>query len=247
MIDLNIVDKEFREFVKGFDMNQKKISLKFEHTFEVVKITEKICKLKNLNEEDTALAKAIAYFHDLGRFIQVQRIDSFKDSILDHAVLGVELLFDNNYIEKFNIDKKYYRIIEKAIINHNSLYIEDGLTEREEFFSKLIRDADKIDILRVNIKYMPPEFIEKPSVRVFDDFKNNNIIKKDSCNSRSDKILLILAFIYDINFKESYIVLNELNYYQEFIAVTKISKETEEIFKEVKEIVLNYFNKQLEG
>lgn len=246
MIDLNIVDKEFREFVKGFDMSVERIALKFEHTFEVVKVTEKICKLKNLNDEDTALAKTIAYFHDLGRFIQVQRIDSFDDSILDHAVLGVELLFDNNYIEKFNIDKKYYDIIYKAIINHNTLTIEEGLNERELFFSKLIRDADKIDILRVNIKYRKPEFIEKPSVRVMEDFNNNVIIKKGDCHNRTDKILLLLAFIYDINFKESYIVLNELNYYKDFIDMMKVSEDTKEILKEVKENVLNYFNRKLE-
>lgn len=34
-----------------------------------------------------------------------------------------------------------------AIKNHNKYKIEDGLTSKEEFFAKLIRDADKIDIL----------------------------------------------------------------------------------------------------
>ena len=247
MIDLDIVDREFRSFVEKFDMSIERIALKFEHTFEVVRVTDEICKLKNLNDEDTALAKAIAYFHDMGRFIQVQRINSFDDSILDHAVLGVELLFDDNYIEKFNIEEKYYNIIKKAVINHNALTIEEGLTEREEFFSKLIRDADKIDILRVNIKYRQPEFLEKPSVRVLEDFNNNVMIKKGDCHNRTDKILLLLAFIYDINFKESFTVLKELNYYHKFIDSMKVSEETKEIFNETKEKVLNYYNEQLEG
>ena len=246
MIDLNIIDKEFRNYVQGFDMNNDKVALKFEHTFETVKVMERICKDRNLNEEDTLLAKTIAYFHDMGRFIQVQRINSFNDDILDHAVLGVELLFDNNYIEKFNVDEKYYDIINKAIINHNSFMIEEGLDERTEMFCKLIRDADKIDILRVNIKYRPPKFIEIPTPRVLDNFNNTIIIKKSDCKNKSDKILLLLAFIYDINYKESYEVLNELNYFREFLDIMETSKDTEEIYKEVREKVLNYFDKQLE-
>ncbi len=247
MIDLDIIDKEFKEFVKGFDMNSERIALKYEHTFEVVKVIEKICKALKLSEEDNNIAKTIAYFHDMGRFIQVQRIDSFDDSILDHAILGVELLFDNNYIEKFKIDEKYYNIIKKSIINHNTLTIEEGLTEREELFSKLIRDADKIDIIRVNNKYRKPEFIEIPSPRVIDDFKNNIIIKKSDCKNRTDKVLLLLAFIYDINFKESFKLLKELDYYNEFLNIMKTNNKTENLYKEVKEKVLNYFDKQLEG
>ena len=247
MIDLDIIDQEFRKYVEQFDMSVEKISLKFEHTFEVVKVTDQICKLMNLNEEDSALAKTIAYFHDLGRFPQAERINSFDDSILDHAVLGVELLFDDNYIDHFKINKKYYSIIKKAIINHNRIKIEDGLTKEEEFFSKLIRDADKIDILRVNNKYRPPKFLEVPTHRVLEEFNNNEVVKKSDCMNKSDNILLTLAYIYDINFKESFKILDKLNYYKEFLGIMKTNNKTEKIIKEIKDKVLEDFKNKLEG
>lgn len=44
-----------------------------------------------------------------------------KDSIIDHADLGIKLLFENKEAEKFNIPQKYYDIIKFAIKNHNKL------------------------------------------------------------------------------------------------------------------------------
>ena len=40
-------------------------------------------------------------------------------------------------------------IIRVAILNHNRNQIEDGLTEREKLHAKIIRDADKTDIMYV--------------------------------------------------------------------------------------------------
>ena len=45
------------------------------------------------------------------------------------------------------IDKEDYQVVYTAIKNHNKFVIESNLTERELLFSKLIRDADKLDIL----------------------------------------------------------------------------------------------------
>ena len=50
-------------------------------------------------------------------------------------------------IRKFIEPSKYDEIIRKDIINHNKFAIEEGLTEEELLFAKLIRDADKIDII----------------------------------------------------------------------------------------------------
>ena len=141
-IDINIIDNEFKEYIKNFDMENKDIFLKYEHTFEVVKVMENICKKMNLNEEQTSLAKAISYFHDLGRFEQLRRTKTYRDDLLDHAEYGADLLIKEGYIKKFSIDEKYYQIIEKAVRHHNKLEVIGELTNEEELFVKLIRDAD---------------------------------------------------------------------------------------------------------
>lgn len=52
MIDLNLIKEKFTNYVNTFDMENKNIYLKYEHTFEVIKIMDKICNRKNITGED---------------------------------------------------------------------------------------------------------------------------------------------------------------------------------------------------
>ena len=104
----------------------------------------------NLDKENIELAKLIGLLHDIGRFEQIKQYNTFsdKDSI-DHGKLGVEILFKQGKIRNFIKSAKYDEIIKKAILNHNRKEIEKGLNPKELLHSKIIRDADKIDILYI--------------------------------------------------------------------------------------------------
>ncbi len=233
MIDLEIVDKAFKDYTSKFDMSNEKIALKYEHTFEVARVTEIIGKKMGLVEDDKKLAITIAYLHDIGRFEQIVKTDSFKDSITDHAENGADLLFKRNLIENFKVDKEYYDIIEKAVRLHNKLKLSNDLSEREEFFAKLIRDADKIDIFRVNNKFYKKYFEQMPLKVNLDDFYKHREINVKNTNSKTDALLCQMAFIFDLNFKESIDTLNELGYYKEFIDRVNVKEEYKDLFKEL--------------
>lgn len=241
-MNIDFIDKIFKEYVNTFNMEDKNIYLKYEHTFEVVKLSEKIAERLNLNDDEIALAKTIAYLHDIGRFEQLAQTNSFKDSIMDHADYGIELLFTRGLIEKFNIDKKYYQVIEKAIRNHNKLEIIDKLEEDEEVFVKLIRDADKIDIYRVRVQYLNNEFNEVPSRVNMDDFFNHKCINIKNRENKSDSLLCVMAFIYDLNYKETIEVLKEIQYYENFFNNIKVIeiKEVKDIFEKIKKEAYEY-------
>ncbi len=241
-MDINFIDKTFKEYVNTFNMEDENIYLKYEHTFEVVKFSESIARKLNLSEEDTNLAKAIAYFHDIGRFEQVTLTNTFQDSVMDHADYGIDLLFNRGLIEKFNIDKKYYQVIYKAVKNHNKLEILDELEKDEEVFVKLIRDADKVDIYRVRVKYMENLFIGVPQEININDFYSHKLINLKNRKSKSDSLLCVMAFVYDFNFKETKEVLKETKYYQEFIRSIKVGDEAKDIFNKAKEEVYRYLD-----
>lgn len=241
-VDINIIDKEFKEYIKNYDLDNKDIFLKYEHTFEVVKVMEKICKKMNLSEEQTSLAKAIAYFHDLGRFEQLRSTNTYRDDLLDHAEYGADLLIKEDYIKKFSIDEKYYSIIEKAVRYHNKLEVNEDLTKDEELFVKLIRDADKVDIYRVMVKFFENNFLVEPTKKVLDDFYNHKSINKKDIKNKSDSLLCQMAFTFDINYEESKEVLRETKYYQGFIESINVGEEVKDIFKSVKEEIYNYLN-----
>ncbi len=237
MIDIKRIKKEFTNYIKRYDMSIRNIKLKYEHSFEVVKIMDKIVRSMGLTEEDKNLAITIAYLHDIGRFEQLIKIGTFNDIEYDHGENGVDLLFKRGAIKEFSIPEEYYRIIEVAIRNHNKLKIEDGLSDKELFYAKLIRDADKIDIYRVKRMYRTCEFLEMPNQVNIDDFYKHQSIKKINRTSTSDDVVCVLAFVYDLNFKESVITLKEMKYLDKYLDVIKVDNSLLDTFnKMIKEI-----------
>ena len=89
--------------------------------------------------------------HDIGRFEQLRRFDTFNDSIsIDHARFGADLLFLEGLMDKFDEERLNDELIEKAIRYHSLYRIPENVTERELLFCQIIRDADKVDIYRAN-------------------------------------------------------------------------------------------------
>ena len=152
MIDLIKAKEEFKKFIGKYDFSNDKIMLKMKHTYRVEEYSKTIAESINLNEEDIKLAALIGLLHDIGRFEQVKTHDSFDDFLtIDHATLGVHILKQNDYIAKY-AEKKYWNTIFNAVENHNKFYIQKDLNDYDLMHSKIIRDADKLDIFNVYIE-----------------------------------------------------------------------------------------------
>lgn len=196
----------FMRYVHGFDVSCKSIYRKINHSLRVSKICKKIAISLNLNDELIELAAFIGLVHDIGRFTQWENYHTYNDlKSVDHAMIGIKILFDNNLIKKFIVDNKYYDIILNAIKCHNEYILDCGLDENSLIMSKMLRDADKIDILYMiangEIK------IEKPSLditqEVISEFLQKKCINNKYLNTESDKILLRFALVFDLNYSFS--------------------------------------------
>lgn len=242
---LEYIDKIFRDYVFSFDMSDNNISLKYYHTLEVAYITTLIAKKMKLNEEEIYLAQVIAYLHDIGRFEQIVNTNTFSDMVSDHADNGVKLLFERGLIERFEIDKKYYPIIEKAVRNHNKYEVLDECNEKERLFVDLIRDSDKIDIYRVRINQKIDYFDGCPDRVNLDDFYNFKSINLKNKKNKYDAILCVISFIFDINYKESIEVLNELGHYERFLNNIIVSSDMKDLFLSINKKVHNYLHSKI--
>ena len=257
MIDLVHAKNVFSEYVKGFDTKDPKIDLKIRHTFHVQNLSEYLAKKLNLNDEDFKLASLIGLLHDIGRFEQLKENDSYFDFTgLDHADYGIKLLFEDGMIREFVEENTYDEIIRKAIYHHNKITLnEEGLTEREIFFSKLIRDADKLDNYRVKVEDTfesifgtTKEEVDKSTVtpKIFEDFKKEQLIVTKECVTYVDFWLSFLAFTFDLNFKESYIYLKEndsIN--KEIDRIDYKDEKTKEMMEEARVILHKYIDRKL--
>ena len=235
------VKEAFDKYVSDFDFKVDGIEYKYYHSYRVQKYSEKISDILNLGLKDKKLASDIGLLHDIGRFHQLEKYNSFCDKKFDHADYGAKILFEDNLILNYDINKCDYEIVKKAIRNHNKYQIEDGLNERELFFAKLVRDADKIDILNAFSSIRVLEICEcdeeiSPSVR--EEFFNNITVRNVNVKNKNDKIISMLAFLFDINFEVSYRIIKEEDFINKFYDAIK----HKEIFKEY----FDYANKYLD-
>lgn len=250
MIDLNKARETYEKYLSNYDLNIDKIKSKVEHSYRVAKISRTIAKDMNLDEEKQQLAELIGLLHDIGRFKQYETFKNYKViSQFDHGDYGAELL--KNEIRKYIETSKYDSIIIKAVKNHNKYKIEGNLTDEELFFSELIRDADKIDILYEceNIFWKGKEELINQSIlsnEIYKQFKKQELIKieKDRNYNTIDDMLITLAYTFDINFKESYKYIKEQNYINKIME--RFNFKNPETKEKIKELI-NLLNKYIEN
>ncbi|NOR54280.1 MAG: HD domain-containing protein [Candidatus Aminicenantes bacterium] len=218
----------FYDYVKTFHSadpeKQLNINIKKEHTIRVCSEIIDIAKSLDLNREELRLAEAIAFLHDVGRFEQYAHYGTFSDlNSEDHAVLGIKILHENNILK--GIDQSTRELIFCAIFHHNRIELPKRTTEACLFFTKLLRDADKLDIWRVLTDYycnknkprnesielgLPdtPEISEK----VCQELMAGRPIKEAYLKSLNDFKLLLMGWVYDINFPRTFQLIRERGY-----------------------------------
>lgn len=228
---------EFINYVSNYDLNNIKIKLKYDHSIRVMNLMMKYAKELGFDSYEVDLASVIGLLHDIGRFEQLKEYDSFNDKeTIDHATLGVKLLFEDNLIKKFWSNKDDYELIKFAIKNHNKLNIEKSDNEKFFKYAKLIRDTDKIDILYVygvsdELKVRSENIsISKP---ILNCIKDNKTVSYDLINNKNDELSVSFSYIFDINYdiclKEFLynlnILYNKLEYKEKFKEIYMLINE----------------------
>lgn len=256
MIDLLTAKHYFKDYVSNYDSNVPRINLKIVHTYHVAENARKIAKMLNLSDEEQDLAELIGLLHDIGRFEQVRIYGSFADeTTIDHANKGVEVLFQEGQIRNFIEDNQYDKIIEKAVRNHNKFEMEKGLTEKQNLHCKIIRDADKMDIFRAflaekleDMVHMKTTDVSKEilSPEFFEEFQKEKLILFSSCKTNMDFLVAIIAFIYELNFKESLKIIKENDYINQLVKkINAQDKYTKEKLDEIADIAMKYIDRKI--
>ncbi len=257
--DLAFFRKWFSDYVTDFYSSDpfvlENIELKAKHTKKVCENILLLAKAEKLGGNESLLAETVALFHDLGRFEQFLKYKTFKDSESEnHAVLGVKILNKAGIL--FRLPREESDIILKAVEYHNLMEVPEIASNSPKllFYSKLIRDADKLDIFRIICEnYEEGEECQNPALELYlpdtpecseaviEDIMNNRMAKiKDVCN-RNDVKLLRLSWVFDINFPETFALLKETRYLE---IIMSSLPETEEIRKVIRHLEA-YLEKQL--
>lgn len=207
----------FDGFVAGFygedEYVNANIKLKEDHSRRVCDEILFLAEELKLDENKRLLAETIGLLHDVGRFPQFAKYRTYHDPrSINHCLLAVSVLKENRVLDALEPTEK--QIVLKAIEYHGVKELPENLDEDTLLFSRLIRDADKLDIYRVVIQAYtqqrddPDNFkfeMELPDeprcsqdiIRAVLKGENIDYAKLQTWN---DMKLINLAWVYDVNF-----------------------------------------------
>lgn len=235
----------FTKHYQKYDTNDLAIVRKYNHSLRVAELAEQIAISSGASEEDIELAKIAGLLHDYSRFEQWTRYKTYSDiASIDHGDLAVMRLFSENEIVDYPISKEDYDAVYTAIKCHNKIAIPENINEKTNWLSKVVRDADKIDIFYILGFEKPPltEEDKQISDNVKRAFYNHQMVSYKDLQNKNDKSILSLAMIYDLQFIYSYEYLKEKKLIEEMYKQIG----SKEIFKEYFEYIIDYITKKVE-
>lgn len=237
--------KLFNNYVKQFDFNNPKIRYKFHHSYRVMEIAKEIALSLNLNDEDSYIVTLAALLHDIGRFNQIKNYDTYLDQIsTDHGDEGERVLKENDFIKQFVLDEKIINIILNSTKYHNKYEIDSNLDQKTTLICKIVRDADKLDIMRECANEISDKkiIIKK---EILNSIENNVLAANNYCETNTDYVVYYLSWVYDLNFKYSFNYLMKNKIIEKKFNLLEMYGETEEITK-IKTLILKKINEKLE-
>lgn len=231
MIDIEKAKQELMQHIKEIELENPRAPRKLAHIMRVAKISRELAKSLALTEEQVKLAELIGLLHDIGRFEQYRVLDKNTSSIsldtttkFNHGEVGVEILKKDNYIRKYIQEDTYDNLILTAVYEHNRYELTEGLPKEKELFCKIIKDADKLDLMyeAIDIYWQEPKDIEeiengKLSEKMLADFYQHKLSDNRNRISKTDQILRFASFVFDIHFPYSFKVLKEKDYVSRMI------------------------------
>lgn len=277
VINRKNVINAFAEYVRNYDPSDEKIKLKIDHTYRVAGLCQRIAESLGLSEPDVDIAWLLGMLHDIGRFEQIRRFGTFNDvQSVDHAEFVADLLFKEGLIRKFA--EGYYEecelaepenqedeqiiknnehhnkdtgLLEMAIRQHNKYRVKEDLTERQRMFCDILRDADKVDIFKVNAD-IPMEIIYDVTTEelkngvitkeVLESFYKKETVLKSVRRSAVDHIVGHISLLFELVYKESYRQAKEQGYVYKLLNfksdVPEVNAEFDDMRKYVDEFLM---------
>lgn len=256
-IDRTRATEAFATYASAYDPSNPRIALKISHTMRVAALCERIARGLELPREDVDLAWLSGLVHDIGRFEQVRRYDTFNDSAtVSHATLGAQVLFDASsreapLIRQFVAGSAHDAVIRTAVETHSALRLPASLDERTQTLCNVLRDADKIDILEVNCTcpiediYAVPESAmvnSELSPECVELFYRHQCLPRNIRRFPADIMLGHICFAWELVFSESVEIVREQGHLRQMLHRTWANPSTQAAFAAIAEHLANELN-----
>ncbi|MFW6257790.1 MAG: HD domain-containing protein [Prolixibacteraceae bacterium] len=247
---VNISTDFFEKYIASFkglsDDQQKNFKIKKAHSYRVAENARWLAVKLKQDAEGEKIAFLSGLFHDIGRFKQLVDYNTFHDQkSIDHADYAVDVLRKEGMLNFLDTDAR--ELIFTAIFMHNKFDLSKKLTQRELLYARILRDADKLDILKVLTDYysgrnQPVNHTltwELPkgkavSKTVAREVLAGKLVSKSEVKSEIDVKIMQLSWIYDLNFRPSVEYVLENRFLEKIYNTLSKTDTVIEIYRKVK-------------
>ncbi|SFQ44298.1 HDIG domain-containing protein [Butyrivibrio proteoclasticus] len=251
-IDRRKVREQFASYTRNYDPEDTKIALKIAHTYRVAETCEKIARSIGLSDEDVEFAWLSGMLHDIGRFEQVKRYNTFIDSeSVDHAEFGADLLFgDEHLILNYSDERSFDEMMETVIRQHNKYRIDETVAGETLTFCNILRDADKVDILRVNVETPMEEIYNVSenellssgvSEKVMDQVRAHHAVNRDVMDSPAEHLIGHIALAFELVYPKSWEIAKEQGYIYKMFDFPSRNESTLKALKNTREELERFY------
>lgn len=213
--------RAFDAYVSRYGLGDERIRLKYEHSLAVSRLCGRLAEASGVGQDDVELARVCGLLHDIGRFEQVRRWGTFSDAAsCSHAALGLEILEGAGAggIFAFVRDAAWVPIVKAATALHSALRLPDNLDGRTGFFCRIVRDADKVDIMRVFAECSPEAVLGVPaadaangriSEAAMAGFRERRCLTSADRSELLDGVVGVACFAFELEIPASPAILRE--------------------------------------
>ncbi len=188
--------------------------LKKKHCLRVMELARELAHSEGFDNRLKFLVSLAALFHDLGRFEQYIRYNTFNDRLsVNHARLSVRILHSRRTL--FNLSDRDRKIVYLAVLYHNRRSVPAGLSRDLSLISRAVRDADKLDIFPIIITSVSQNTEESNKItlnldnqnminpQILDQVKSGQMADYNLMRHKNDFLLLLASWVYDLNYSYS--------------------------------------------
>ncbi len=194
------------------------LRLKIFHTQQVLRYAKRLAAEEQSLKEHARACALAALYHDIGRFEQFHVYQTFQDSkSVNHALYGANVLKREGFLQSES--RKVQCQVLAAVAMHNRFALPKRLDNALKNITYAVRDADKLDILRVMAEQFSPSIADEQkhgavtfyakdepmlwSEAMLEDIMQNRLASYANIVYINDFKLLLGSWVHDMYFTAS--------------------------------------------
>lgn len=221
-----LLQKAFEESyakIKDNEFCEQTALSKLKHSFQVLGMGNYLLRheplFKNKPADYIADCKAVCLLHDIGRFRELEFLFKDMNSHHNHALYSYQMLKEKGCTNLRILLPIKHHTYDISLLETDEEFIklqDDKLKIEIIEIYKLIKDADKLANLyiaktkgRIFHDLLSKKIFQRPldqniSENVWSSFSHYELVKTADVECLNDRLLQVIAFIFDFNFKSSF-------------------------------------------